>query len=101
MWVVRHRHTQAPAAFRRLCVETYRAVALMYAYRPAAFRRLCVETAYPYVSEILSYQPPLGGCVLKRLDSRHFEQICDQQPSGRCIEATWRRTNWISKHVLK
>ena len=73
----------------------------MYAYRPAAFRRLCVETAYPYVSEILSYQPPLGGCVLKRLDSRHFEQICDQQPSGRCIEATWRRTNWISKHVLK
>ena len=35
---------EAPAAFRRLCVETVRVRRVKPAARPAAFRRLCVET---------------------------------------------------------
>ena len=35
----------APAAFRRLCVETRRAARGKSGGAPAAFRRLCVETA--------------------------------------------------------
>ena len=37
-------HTNYPAAFRRLCVETSLKVALNLSVNPAAFRRLCVET---------------------------------------------------------
>ena len=33
-----------PAAFRRLCVETYLKKYNNMIYNPAAFRRLCVET---------------------------------------------------------
>ena len=33
-----------PAAFRRLCVETFWRVSEPHIIRPAAFRRLCVET---------------------------------------------------------
>ena len=38
---------EAPAAFRRLCVETLASAALSAAVFPAAFRRLCVETVVP------------------------------------------------------
>ena len=34
----------APAAFRRLCVETVAPFSFSQSFRPAAFRRLCVET---------------------------------------------------------
>jgi len=34
----------APAAFRRLCVETFQSMREGMADVPAAFRRLCVET---------------------------------------------------------
>ncbi|EIG30420.1 hypothetical protein HMPREF1051_1270 [Neisseria sicca VK64] len=34
----------APAAFRRLCVETKAVLKWVFLYFPAAFRRLCVET---------------------------------------------------------
>ena len=33
-----------PAAFRRLCVETFAPPVVHSSFRPAAFRRLCVET---------------------------------------------------------
>ena len=41
--------------------------AYRYRWDPAAFRRLCVETfsTAPGIF-LLPYQPPLGGCVLKR-----------------------------------
>ena len=34
---------------------------------PAAFRRLCVETWASVGEELGKYQPPSGGCVLKHL----------------------------------
>ena len=37
---------EAPAAFRRLCVETVGMALLSVYVVPAAFRRLCVETCY-------------------------------------------------------
>ena len=56
------------AAFRRLCVET---VINSNGWNwlgktTAAFRRLCVETVIRDLSSINLYQPPSGGCVLKR-----------------------------------
>ena len=59
-------HPQIPAAFRRLCVETLSSVPAASDGLPAAFRRLCVETREK--EWILKYggQPPLGGCVLKQ-----------------------------------
>ena len=32
---------------------------------PAAFRRLCVETFPLILTHIMLFQPPSGGCVLK------------------------------------
>ena len=56
----------SPAAFRRLCVETYTTPNLKISTSPAAFRRLCVETYTRIFSEKKPLnQPPLGGCVLK------------------------------------
>ena len=37
---------EAPAAFRRLCVETDGLSVINAAIAPAAFRRLCVETEH-------------------------------------------------------
>ena len=34
-------------------------------YTPAAFRRLCVETYLSPETGDIGHQPPLGGCVLK------------------------------------
>ena len=55
-----------PAAFRRLCVETQACDLKCLTFLPAAFRRLCVETTAKAVLPILGLpQPPSGGCVLK------------------------------------
>ena len=43
---------EAPAAFRRLCVETGSAVCTFRLSIPAAFRRLCVETRYARLAEM-------------------------------------------------
>ena len=75
-----------PAAFRRLCVETFKKRGVKTYLKPAAFRRLCVETVFAVLSlpEFLS-QPPSGGCVLKldclalNLDAEHpaaFRRLC-------------------------
>ena len=48
--VVVLRPVLVPAAFRRLCVETYEFVVFGFLKDPAAFRRLCVETA-PYTPQ--------------------------------------------------
>ena len=75
-----------PAAFRRLCVETFNLSNFIFCLPPAAFRRLCVETLSAKTSgKIFSAQPPLGGCVLKL-----FFVVCgvlaiDQPPSGGCV----------------
>ena len=59
-----------PAAFRRLCVETHdQAMRRLYAL-PAAFRRLCVETNSSVSEKPQVFQPPSGGCVLKRNSRR-------------------------------
>ena len=57
-----------PAAFRRLCVETFALFKHRMEEAPAAFRRLCVETVYANVAKLPGVtQPPSGGCVLKHL----------------------------------
>ena len=54
-----------PAAFRRLCVETFVRFVSICAFYPAAFRRLCVETTFKGWAIVFNNQPPSGGCVLK------------------------------------
>ena len=57
---------EAPAAFRRLCVETFLMFKVIQLNLPAAFRRLCVETiTVPMDRQLRETQPPSGGCVLK------------------------------------
>ena len=47
---------------------------------PAAFRRLCVETCYEnQITRLCSNQPPLGGCVLKL--SHRFRRQRNHPPS--------------------
>ena len=52
----------------------------------AAFGRLCVET--PVVERVINggeYQPPSGGCVLKRKLAWEMASIQGQPPSGGCV----------------
>ena len=58
---------QPPAAFGRLCVETFSPNWTKPNCLPAAFGRLCVETIAFVKDYFYTYQPPSGGCVLKRL----------------------------------
>ena len=59
-------HKEDPAAFRRLCVETWVYENQAIKLNPAAFRRLCVETMSLKKVSDSALQPPSGGCVLKR-----------------------------------
>ena len=61
----RRRCIGAPAAFRRLCVETTLTASAFLSAPPAAFRRLCVETPIRNPTLKQKTQPPSGGCVLK------------------------------------
>ena len=111
---------EAPAAFRRLCVETadYNK-SPGNAHAPAAFRRLCVETEQRILSlQVQQSQPPLGGCVLKqpvssipelRQDPAAFRRLCVetitkcngkdlQQPAAfrrLCVETCYMPENWL------
>ena len=67
-----------PAAFRRLCVETFQNQSQQLRLIPAAFRRLCVETIITYVGFDALIQPPSGGCVLKPVT---IEANVSRQPS--------------------
>ena len=74
-----------PAAFRRLCVETCYIEQFCAAAVPAAFRRLCVETTRLYPFPNWKRQPPSGGCVLKQLGIWvQYWNPC-QPPSGGCV----------------
>ena len=44
------RQREQPAAFRRLCVETFVSAGSRLWREPAAFRRLCVETTFRFAS---------------------------------------------------
>ena len=58
----------SPAAFGRLCVETFMPMLLINFLMPAAFGRLCVETTNSLsASSPTRAQPPSGGCVLKQI----------------------------------
>ena len=55
-------------------------------FAPAAFRRLCVETSVSM--QLLLFrqgQPPSGGCVLKLSHSRLSVSVNAQPPSGGCV----------------
>ena len=62
------------------------AESLTYLPHPAAFGRLCVETKTVLRSAVKRYfQPPSGGCVLKRLSKLWLSPNFIQPPSGGCV----------------
>ena len=63
-----------PAAFGRLCVETFKSMTVKFAFFPAAFGRLCVEKAPKHFSPSNQNQPPSGGCVLKQV--KPLKMLC-------------------------
>ena len=71
-----HKAPYIPAAFRRLCVETTNQKLAYRAYKPAAFRRLCVETFVGFRGWLCFRQPPSGGCVLKRFRGKTQTRTC-------------------------
>ena len=78
-----------PAAFRRLCVETKMEQQIEAYNKPAAFRRLCVETVKVTVAEYFDFQPPLGGCVLKL--TNHVGLSMNKMPAAfrrLCVETS-------------
>ena len=52
---------------------------------PAAFRRLCVETFHGTFPFFLLFQPPSGGCVLKLRCRIYVGNSRGQPPSGGCV----------------
>ena len=53
---------------------------------PAAFGRLCVETFNPYAIGVVNgSQLPSGGCVLKQSLQEANERRQNQLPSGGCV----------------
>ena len=76
----------APAAFRRLCVETPLRTYFHARTNPAAFRRLCVETVHNQFEHYTRLrQPPSGGCVLKLVHHQGNLLKLRQPPSGGCV----------------
>ena len=75
-----------PAAFGRLCVETFQGRLTPELSRPAAFGRLCVETGKADDDALkIRAQPPSGGCVLKLAGIDESEESENQPPSGGCV----------------
>ena len=59
---------------------------ITHSHAPAAFRRLCVETANTKITPPTNKpQPPLGGCVLKQGLKRLGVIAEDQPPLGGCV----------------
>ena len=56
---------------------------------PAAFGRLCVETFVLKQSANLQYQPPSGGCVLKRYSNLAASSSYCPAAFGRLCVETW------------
>ena len=52
---------------------------------PAAFRRLCVETLHLKPDQLGLSQPPSGGCVLKQIANAVIDEYLSQPPSGGCV----------------
>ena len=52
---------------------------------PAAFRRLCVETLHSRPYLLTAVQPPLGGCVLKLVENLIHGDGEIQPPLGGCV----------------
>ena len=64
---------------------------------PAAFGRLCVETFYLAFIFCMESQPPSGGCVLKLANGMLRSSITPvQPPSGGCVLK--RRSAWYQFH---
>ena len=57
---------------------------------PAAFRRLCVETIFDGQKYGEDAQPPLGGCVLKRVKVKPNSTKVIQPPLGGCVLKPFR-----------
>ena len=83
---------RVPAAFRRLCVETgNKKISMGDKDVPAAFRRLCVETGNCVSNTKRGSQPPSGGCVLKHPSRTLYQRNTLQPPSGGCV---LKPTDW-------
>ena len=58
---------------------------LFCVFGPAAFGRLCVETYKGNQRQLNAYQPPSGGCVLKLYKCHVSIKFNIQPPSGGCV----------------
>ena len=65
--------------------------------KPAAFGRLCVETFPAEIAIFISYQPPSGGCVLKQVMRLKYHLLLPQPPLGGCV-LKHQMKNLISFH---
>ena len=77
-----------PAAFGRLCVETWFGWKSRQYRVPAAFGRLCVETIKLSLAlYAMMFQPPSGGCVLKQAGNPIIFHLKIPAAFGRlCVE---------------
>ena len=77
---------EAPAAFRRLCVETFNDViyqAKKKAQPPSGGCVLKLSQTAPVITA--EGQPPSGGCVLKPIRKDIKQSMNNQPPSGGCV----------------
>ena len=78
---------KCPAAFGRLCVETTNTPLKRAWAVPAAFGRLCVETKSLCDLQGFDAQPPSGGCVLKHKKLASPPTLKEPAAFGRlCVE---------------
>ena len=77
-----HFQTQPPLGG---CVLKHREFEGYAYFTPAAFRRLCVETFHYHQNHPSLNQPPLGGCVLKHSHTLKLLLQYYQPPLGGCV----------------
>ena len=65
----------------------------------AAFGRLCVETAGSKTPEIVEWQPPSGGCVLKPVPSFADTAKVGAAAFGRLCVETYKRA-FNNRHFI-
>ena len=79
------RHALAPAAFRRLCVETNLPKLMKECLTQPPSGGCVLKLDRMSMGEHSGFQPPSGGCVLKRPAMRAIKSVFIQPPSGGCV----------------
>ena len=75
----------APAAFGRLCVETFPFFLPVLIFPPAAFGRLCVETIWSSIYWRSEWSAAFGRLCVETASSAFKSHEIAQPPSGGCV----------------